>query len=335
MSNVKQILSMLRSRAEGDEDQFLAIALQIAAAEARQGRRSSAEKIRDAVETLRGSGGDRAAVHVDIARPRGDLEGLLDLRDPQIRLSDVVLAERLRTRLERVVLQQEKRSWLREGNRVPSRRLLFAGPPGSGKTMTAEALAGQLRLPFLVVRLESLITRYMGETSAKLRLIFDETIGRRGVYLFDEFDAVGGKRTATNDVGEMRRVLNSFLQYMEEPASTDSLILAATNHPDLLDAALQRRFDEVLRFEMPTSEEIKAVIRNHLRPMKYPRIAWKRVVSAATGLSQAELARAADEAAKAALLTERDTVCTEDLIEQLIARQEMRHIFSGYQEDET
>lgn len=325
---------MLRSRAEGDEDQFLAIALQVAAGEARQGRRTSAEQIRSAVEDLRKSKGDRASVHVELARPRGELEGLLDLREPMCRLSDVVLSERLRDRLDRVVLQQERRTWLREGNRVPSRRLLFAGPPGSGKTMTAEALAGQLRLPFLVVRLETLITRYMGETSAKLRLVFDETIRRRGVYLFDEFDAVGGRRTAMNDVGEMRRVLNSFLQFMEEPASTDSLILAATNHPDLLDPALQRRFDEVLRFEMPSKDEIRKVISDHLRPMKYPRIAWKRVVDAAKGLSQAELARAADEAAKIALLSERDTVRTDDLLEQLNARQEMRHVFTGDRDNE-
>ncbi|WP_254892378.1 AAA family ATPase [Roseovarius sp. A-2] len=325
---------MLRSRAEGDEDQFLAIALQVAAGEARQGRRTSAEQIRSAVEALRKSKGDRASVHVELARPRGELEGLLDLREPMCRLSDVVLSERLRDRLDRVVLQQERRTWLREGNRVPSRRLLFAGPPGSGKTMTAEALAGQLRLPFLVVRLETLITRYMGETSAKLRLVFDETIRRRGVYLFDEFDAVGGRRTAMNDVGEMRRVLNSFLQFMEEPASTDSLILAATNHPDLLDPALQRRFDEVLRFEMPSKDEIRKVIRDHLRPMKYPRIAWERVVDAAEGLSQAELARAADEAAKIALLSERDTVRTDDLLEQLTARQEMRHVFTGDRDNE-
>ena len=193
MSNTKQILSMLRSRAEGDEDQFLAIALQVAAAEARQGRRTNAEQLRAAVEELR-RGGDKPSVRVSLARPRGDLEGLLDLRDPAFRLSHVVLADALKAKLDRVVLQQERRTWLREGNRVPVRRLLFAGPPGSGKTMTAEALAGELRLPFLVVRLEALITRYMGETSAKLRLVFDETIRRRGVYLFDEFDAVGGKR---------------------------------------------------------------------------------------------------------------------------------------------
>lgn len=323
---------MLRSRAEGDEDQFLAIALQIAAAEARQGRRTSAEQLRAAVEELRRSGGDKPSVRVSLARPRGDLEGLLDLREPGLRLSQVVLADTLREKFDRIVLQQERRTWLRESNRVPSRRLLFAGPPGSGKTMTAEALAGELRLPFLVVRLEALITRYMGETSAKLRLVFDETIRHRAVYLFDEFDAVGGKRSATNDVGEMRRVLNSFLQFMEEPASTDSLILAATNHPELLDPALQRRFDEVLRFDMPSPDEIREVIRNHLRPMKYSRIAWKRIVEAGAGLSQAELARAADEAAKVALLSERDAVRTDDLLQQLAARHDMRAVFNGDQE---
>lgn len=322
---------MLRSRAEGDEDQFLAIALQIAAAEARQGRRSNAEQLRVAVEELRRGRGDKPSVRVSLARPRGDLEGLLDLREPGLTLSQVVLSGPLREKLDRVVLQQNRRTWLREGNRTPSRRLLFAGPPGSGKTMTAEALAGELRLPFFVVRLEGLITRYMGETSAKLRLVFDETIRHRGVYLFDEFDAVGGKRDATNDVGEMRRVLNSFLQFMEEPASTDSLILAATNHPELLDRALQRRFDEVLSFDLPSPDEICEVIRNHLRPMKYPRIAWQKIVDAGLGLSQAELARAADEAAKVALLSERSFVRTDDLLKQITARHDMRNIFNGNQ----
>lgn len=333
MSNTKQILSMLRSRVEGDEDQFLSIALQVAAAEARQGRRANAEELRAAVEELR-RGGDRPSVHVSLARPRGDLEGLLDLRESALRLSHVVLADDLRRKFDHIVLQQERRTWLREGNRVPVRRLLFAGPPGSGKTMTAEALAGELRLPFLVVRLEALITRYMGETSAKLRLVFDETIRRRGVYLFDEFDAVGGKRSATNDVGEMRRVLNSFLQFMEEPASTDSVIVAATNHPELLDPALQRRFDEVLRFDMPSSDEIREVIRSHLRPMKHPRMSWKKIVDAGRGLSQAELARAADEAAKAAILSERNTVRTDDLLLQLAARHDMRDVFSGNRDAE-
>jgi len=265
---------------------------------------------------------------VALAKPRGELEGLLTLREPAVRLGDVVLSDGLRARLEAVLIQQQRRAILREHGRVPTRRLLFAGPPGSGKTMTAEALAGELKLPLMVVRLETLITRFMGETASQLRLVFDETLRRRAVYLFDEFDAVGGHRRATNDVAEMRRVLNSFLQFMEEPTTTDSLLVAATNHPDLLDGALQRRFDEVVPFEMPTTDQVKAVVQAHLVPMKAPRIAWKKVADAATGLSQAEIGRAAEEAVKVAILSERGQVGTDDLLQELVARQAMRSVFA-------
>lgn len=328
MSNAKQIISLLRSHAEGDEELFLSIALQVAAAEARQGHRSTANEIRGAVEDVRAKRGDRPSVPIAFAKPRGDLSGVLDMREPQLRLDDVILSEPLRVRLDAVVQQQQKRAWLREHNRTPSRRLLLAGPPGSGKTMTSEAIAGTLRLPLFVVRLESLITRFMGETAAKLRLVFDETLQRRGVYLFDEFDAVGGHRAATNDVAEMRRVLNSFLQFMEEPTTTDSLIIAATNHPSLLDRALQRRFDDVLEFGMPSDDQVRDIVKRHIRPLKYPRIAWKQVAKTARGLSQSEISRAAEEAVKEAILSETDTLTTENLISQLNARQGMRTVFS-------
>lgn len=329
MSNAKQILSMLRSRADGDEERFLSIALQVAAAEARQGHRTNAEELRSAVDAIRAQRGDSPGVPVAFAQPRGELGSVLDLRDPQIRLSNIVLSPAITERLDKVVLQQQKRSWLREHNKAPVRRLLFAGPPGSGKTMSAEGLAGELRLPLFVVRLDSLITRYMGDTAAKLRLVFDETLQKRGVYLFDEFDAVGGHRNATNDVAEMRRVLNSFLQFMEEPSTTDSVIVAATNHPELLDKALQRRFDEVLMFELPSAEQVREVIKSNLKPLKYPRIAWKSVAKSSEGLSQSEIARAAEEAVKEAILSERSSVSTSDLVSQLEARQSMKKIFQS------
>lgn len=329
MSSAKRILAMLQCRADGDDERFYTIALQVAAAEARQGHRRVAEGIREAVDKARTHSGRGQTVAVPFAAPRGDLADLIELRSPSHRLADVVLSEKPRQQIEGLVREQERRDWLREHGKTPSRRVLLVGPPGSGKTMTAEALAGVLKLPLFVIRLEGLITRYLGETAAKLRLVFDESAKRRGVYLFDEFDAVGGHRGATNDVAEMRRVLNSFLQFMEEPNATDSVVAGATNYPDLLDRALLRRFDLVVRFSMPTDEQVRTIIKSYLRPMRYPRLAWKGIIEAGAGLSQSELARATEKAVKTAILDERNTIRTRDVVGALEERREMREAFIG------
>ena len=331
MSNARQILAMLRSRAEGDEERFFTIALQVAAAEARQGHRSVAEELRAVVERARAAHGRGQTIAVPFATPRGDLAGILELRSPSHRLDDVVLGDTLRAQLDHLFREQARRDWLREHGKIPSRRVLFVGPTGSGKTMTAEALAGALKLPLLVIRLDALITRFMGETAGKLRLVFDETAKRRGVYLFDEFDAVGGHRGASNDVAEMRRVLNSFLQFMEEPNATDSLVVGATNYPGLLDPALLRRFDLVLPFEPPTDQQIRLIIKANLRPMRFPKLSWKPIIKAGQNLSQSELARAAEKSVKTAILDERDTLTTRDIVRALQERHEMRDAFKGEQ----
>lgn len=319
---------MLKSKTEGDDETFFSIALQVAAAEARQGHRRTADEIRAEVDKARASRSRGASVAIPFAQPRGGLEGLLEMREPRFKLKDVVLSERLVSRISDVLRQQRKREWLREHGKTPGRRILFVGPPGSGKTMSAEALAGELNLPLFVIRLETLITRFMGETAAKLRLVFDESAKRRGVYLFDEFDAVGGRRVATNDVAEMRRVLNSFLQFMEEDNATDSLIVCSTNHPSLLDCALLRRYDQVFEFDAPSTDQIKTIIQANLKPMTGSRIAWKKVTAAAQNLSQSEIARATDDAVKTAILDERNTISTEDILLRLYERSEMRAAFS-------
>lgn len=329
MANTKNILAMIRSRVSDDDEQFYSIALQVAASEARSGHRKTADEIRTAVEEARKSRPTRASVPTQFAKPRGDLDGLLELREPVYKLNEVVLSEAVKSKLADLIRQQQKRDWLREHGKVPNRRLLLVGPPGSGKTMTAEALAQKLNLPFFVIRLESLITRFMGETAAQLRLVFDEVNSKRGVYLFDEFDALGSRRDAANDVGEMRRVLNSFLQFMETRNSIDSVVITATNFPHLLDSALLRRFDLVLQFSYPSDEDIKQIIKDNMRPLKYPRLSWKKIIDDAEGLSQSEIARAAEDAVKMAILDERTSLTTSDLVSRLIERKEMKDAFSG------
>jgi SpoVK/Ycf46/Vps4 family AAA+-type ATPase len=199
------------------------------------------------------------------------------------------------------------------------RKLLLVGPPGTGKTMTAAALAGELGLPLFSIQLDGLITKYMGETAAKLRVVFDAIQATRGVYLFDEFDALGGERGSKNDVGEIRRVLNSFLQFLEQDDS-DSIVLGATNHVGLLDRALFRRFDAVLEYSLPTEEIATRVMRGRLALLDTSHIEWHVAAKAAEGLSHAEIAMACEQAAKNAILDHTTAVRDAELVAALAER---------------
>ena len=168
--------------------------------------------------------------------------------------------------------------------------------------MTASVLAGELGIALLQVRLDALITKYMGETAARLRQVFDSTSRTRGVYFFDEFDAIGSQRGATNDVGEIRRVLNSFLQMIEQERS-HSMVVAATNHSAILDPALFRRFDDVLYYDLPDEVQITKLLQARLARTTAKPVAWARLASAAAGLSHADVTRAASEALKDALIS--------------------------------
>lgn len=337
MATARQIIALLSSHNQGDEEQFLSIALQVAASEARRGRKEVADELKrlvDAARTqshkprpaLKRAGHD---VAIPIAKPRGELENLLTASFPHAKMQDLVLDASMLSRLERFVHQQRQRDRLRHHNLSPTSRLLLVGPPGSGKTLTASVLAGELQLPLFTIRLDTVITRYMGETASKLRLIFDQIATTRGVYLFDEFDAIGGRRNADNDVGEMRRVLNSFLQFLEEPNSTDSVVIATTNHPEILDRALFRRFDDILEYALPNADGIKSVLQTRLHDYLPRRMAWSKVTGAAAGLSQAEITRAATEVVKGLILSNEGQLSIEALIAALNERHTLRETMSG------
>lgn len=323
MSTADQLKALLRSHAEGDDRHFYAVAMQMAAHEAKQGHGKLAEEMRDLIDAAKAKSSSevRTGTPVPIARPKGELASLLNVSYPSRRLNDMVLSPEVAQALQRLLKEQRHMTKLRGHGLNPRRKILLTGPSGTGKTMTASALAGELGIPLFVVRLDTLITKFMGETAAKLRQVFDAMQSIRGVYFFDEFDAIGSQRGMSNDVGEIRRILNSFLIMIEQDEST-SVIAAATNHPEILDHALFRRFDDVIEYHVPSQEEILCLLKFRIgRYWKCTKKASEILVDAAKGLSHAEIAKCINDTIKDAVMHDETQIELPALIKLLEHRQ--------------
>ena len=311
----QHIAAMVRSHAAGDDASFYSVALQVAAREAKAGHHVLANDIKKAVDASRVR--QPLGKITTLAQPRGELAELVEATHPGVKLCQLVAPAELVAQIKQVLAEQRQRKNLLDYGFAPAHRLLLEGPPGTGKTMTAAVLAAELEIPMLTVRLDSLLSKFMGETASKLRLVFDAVDQRRAVYLFDEFDALGAGRSS-NDVGEARRILNSFLVFLEE-ASTESLVLAATNHRAILDHALFRRFDAVLTYTLPDTRQATAVMKARLGTLAAG-TSMVKLGEYTVGLSHAELVKAAETAAKTVLMRGETHVRREDLITALISR---------------
>ena len=327
MASSEQLKALIKSHISRDDGQFFSVAMQVAAHEAKLGHGKLAVELRDMIDAAKARlGQDSSGKLVPIAgalsstaKPRGELANLLTVTYPASRLGDMVLDDLAANQLARIIKVQRQLARIKEHGLSPRRKLLLVGPPGTGKTMTASALAGELGIPLFLVRLDSLITKFMGETASKLRQVFDAIADLRGVYFFDEFDAIGSQRGAANDVGEIRRVLNSFLQMIEHDQS-NSLIIAATNHPGVLDNALFRRFDDVVEYHLPTSPQALDLIRSRLGSFAPKPFKKDGLAEQAEGLSYAEICRAVDEAIKDAIMHDQTKVQRDELGRALEAR---------------
>lgn len=271
---------------------------------------------RDLQKLLVASGGqlDSSAAVVVPAPPK-DREGDWDLgevREAERLLDDLVLHKNLAAALGDIV--EEVRHWpTLDAAGIPRRqKLLLQGPPGCGKTTAAEALAAELGRPLLVVRLDAVVSSYLGETASNLRRILDYADQAPFVVLFDEFDALGRSRDDASEHGEMKRVVTAFLQ-MTDRYRGPSLLLAATNHPVLLDEALWRRFDEVMTFALPNVHQARQLLRLRLKSVAHAGLDIDRYASALKGLPHAAAEKLVTDGRRNAALRSSPIVEPEDV----------------------
>jgi len=310
MATADHIKSLIKAHFDRDDEKFTTTVLQIAAYEAKHSHTNLARELKTLLEKANSTKAKVVQIN--------NQNQMLLMSSPDDRLSDLVVSEEVHNRILRILNEFTKRDKLKKFGLVNRRKILLEGNPGTGKTLTASVIASELHLPLFVVQMDKLVTKFMGETSVKLRQIFDSIESITGVYLFDEFDAIGADRSIDNEVGEMRRILNSFLQFIEQDSS-ESIIIAATNNQRMLDQALFRRFDDVLHYSLPSSDDVRRLFEKKLGGFSSDFVPSEQLVNKALSLSHAEVARVCDDAIKHSILNDVD-LTQENLLSIIIER---------------
>jgi len=252
-----------------------------------------------------------------VPKDRRTGDNLITLTESLVDASRVVLSDAARPKIERILKEHIKRHQLASFGFKPKNRLLFWGPPGCGKTLTAYYVAHELGLQIAVVRLNALISSFLGDTASHLQRIFDLASSRPMLLLLDEVDAIGKRRDDPNDVGELKRIVNGLLQAMDFFDSTRSVVIAASNHQYLLDPALWRRFDDVVHFPIPTQSECRDFIHRLLTGVKYD-LSLDEEITNMRSFSFADIERVITEGLKTMVLDSRKQLTREDVHEQIV-----------------
>ncbi len=307
--------NLLLAHKSGDELSFWKAAAQLASKESRSGHNNVAEELRAIIADYKNNKHSIENSMSGMLKHKGSRssEILLEASYRKEKYKDVILKESNKDRFNEILKENRRRSDLLSWGVSPTRKLLFYGPPGCGKTLTANVLAGELNVPLYTVRLGSLFSRYLGETSQHLKQIFDQMPNMPGVYLFDEFDAVGKDRKSGQDVGEVRRVVNTFLQLLDSDQS-NSMIIAATNFEESIDDAIYRRFDDAISFPKPTLTEVEKILALKINKFGLSKAAFKRIAPKAKGMSFSDITKACDRALRKMILSDKKNISEKEFL---------------------
>ena len=260
MATTKQLSALFRSISDGDLSRAASIAAEIADSTEKQGHRPAAQALRGSLNPNGRAGAEKNQHRPAIASTLG----LLIEEQSESGLGDVRLRAEARAELEDVILEFRHKAELSSQNSSRRQTILFTGPPGCGKSMTARALGREIGIPTYTARLSAIVGSYLGQTGAHLHQLFTWAEAQGVVLLLDEIDALGQSRGRSEDVGELDRVVISLLHELDHTRPA-GLTIAATNRPESLDDALLRRFDLCLDFPLPSKKELASFSRDRAK----------------------------------------------------------------------
>jgi SpoVK/Ycf46/Vps4 family AAA+-type ATPase len=237
----------------------------------------------------------------------------------------MILPEAVEQRFQRIEREYVARDRLAHFGFRYRQKVLLYGSPGCGKTMGAERLAWNVGLPMVKVRFDALMSSFLGETASNLREVFEVATQTPCLLFIDEVDAIAKSRDDTQEVGEIKRVVNTFLLLLDEYAAPNSLLVAATNLDQSLDHAVRRRFDEVIEVPKPTTTEIRAILKQTLSSVAVGSLDWEALAQQMNGFSAAETVKVAQDAAKRAIL-EREELVIQQHLEEAIKEIQVLHV---------
>jgi SpoVK/Ycf46/Vps4 family AAA+-type ATPase len=263
--------------------------------------------------------------------PRDSEKGfpLLEIHNCDEVIDNLIITGELKIQLEQIIREFKDAEVLASYGLSYKKKVLLCGKPGTGKTFTTKVISSMLNIPLVYIRFDSIISSYLGETASNLRRVFDYIEQGMWVVLFDEFDIIGKNRDDVHEHGEIKRVVNNFLQMLDTYKGT-SILFAATNHQHLLDSAIWRRFDDVLYYELPDTEARIKLFERYIKPLKrQENIDLLKVSEKTEGVSHADIKMIAEEALKLSIINERNILDNEMLmlaIDKFLQRDAVRNI---------
>jgi SpoVK/Ycf46/Vps4 family AAA+-type ATPase len=328
MADGRILRQLIKAGATGATEDFRRVAEKVIQEEREKKHHLLASDLERILYGVSAARGDIALTLPPVPVDRERKLPLLEVREPVRGLQDLVVTPAIRSVLDETLAEQCRRDALQTWGLRAISRLLFVGPPGCGKTLASEVLATELGIPWIVVRFDAVVSSFLGETAANLRHVFDYVATGRYLVLFDEFDAIAKEREDETEHGELRRVVSAFLQMMDSYRG-ESLLVAASNHEGMLDRALWRRFDEVLRFDPPDAAQVAKLLEVKLRGVRRDFELNKRSLPPAfAGLAHADIERVVIRAVKAMVLAGREFL-SRAMLEQALEREAERRELSS------